>query len=103
MKVSSKEISLTQEGKEKLAALNFTLKNRFVKRGLPRGVKGKLQEHRKLIESLIKCDYCEYNSIHRSNVMTHELEKHRGTKQTCMECDYSNYFSSKIRKHYKSI
>ena len=88
------DMSLTQEAKEKLAALNLTLRRPVCERA---------QYNSKHIKSSLECDYCEYKSTNKDHVVAHELQNHRGTKQKCTECDYSNYLSSKIRKHYKQV
>ena len=81
MKVSSPDLSLTQESKEKLDALNLTLR--------PASYRPVVKKRSQSQSNHIKCDFCDYKSTNQNYDVAHELQNHRGTKQKCPECDYS--------------
>jgi len=49
------------------------------------------------------CKYCNYKSLHRSNVTIHARRHTSGDQKTyqCKQCDYTCDVRSNMNRHYK--
>ena len=47
------------------------------------------------------CDYCNYHSVRRADIMAHLQGKHGPKKHICTQCGYKTGFKGSFRKHMK--